>query len=135
MVYEGGISLIDGNSTSTGVGLARGGLGVGVSRSKIKGTQQTALSKKATPPAKKKLVRNALFYFVGIFLVPSLVNSTLHINNQILQVLVGCSYLGIAIFHLYKNFIYNKTVWPPLYQAWDKTYMCQICGTFFKLAN
>jgi hypothetical protein len=48
---------------------------------------------------------------------------------------VGCSYLGIAIFHLYKNFTYNKTVWPPLYQSWDKTYMCQICGTFFKLAN
>jgi hypothetical protein len=135
LVYEAGISTLDGRATSTGIGLAYGGLGAGVSRSKVKGIQQTALSKKAEPPLKRRLVRNTILYFVGFSFIPALVISMFQINNQALQTVVGVGYLAFAAFHVYNNYLYNKTVYPPLYKTWDQQYMCLKCGAIFIPAN
>jgi hypothetical protein len=131
LVYETGISSLDGKSTGVGIGVSRGGIGVGVGSSKVKGTQQTELSKRAAPPAKKRLLRNTILYVIGILLVPGFINSTLNIDNQVLQMLVGLGYLALAATHTYKSFMYNKKVWPELYQRWDRQYMCLKCGTVF----
>jgi len=135
MVYENGISSIDGHATTGGVGAGRGGLGVGVARSKVRGTQQTALSKKAAPPVKKRLIRNAIFYVIGILIVPALINTVFNINNHTLQAIVGLAYIAVGGYYLFTNYTYNKNVWPPLYQQWDRQYMCQKCGTIFSPAK
>lgn len=132
LVYESGISAITGKSTSTGVGMSRGGLGVGVARSKIKGSQQTELSRKAAPPAKKRFLRNLIIYTVGFLFIPAIIISTLHIGNENMQMVVGFGYMALAAYHLYKNFMFNKKTWPSLYNIWNRQYMCLTCGNTFE---
>ena len=132
LVYENGISDLKGTQTSTGVGLSQGGLGVGVARSKIRGTQQTALSKKATPPTKKSIFKRGALYFVGIFIVPMVLLAILQqSHNTVLGIVVVITYIAVAVWHLITRFKYNKTQFPQLFQNWDKSYMCHTCGSMF----
>jgi hypothetical protein len=131
MVYESGMSSIDANATTGGINGGGGGFGIGGARTKINGNQQTELSKKANPPVKKKTIRNAFLYFVGIFIIPALINNVLHINNQTIQVLVGICYLALGAYHVFTNIKYNMTIWPKLHETWDKEFMCLKCGVIF----
>ena len=88
VVYETGTSNIDARTTgsSTGLGIGRGGLGVGTAfnSSRTRGTQTTELAKRAAPPKRKAgagwivagiigaLIATAFTGIIGFILVPAL---------------------------------------------------------------
>jgi hypothetical protein len=69
VVYQGGTSNIETHSSGSAIGLARGGLGVGIGRSKTSGTSQTQLAARASPPKKKRYALWVIILIVGLVFV------------------------------------------------------------------
>jgi hypothetical protein len=126
LVYENGISQVSGKADSVGVGYGNG-FSLGMGTSKIRGTQQTELSKRASPPLKKGIIRNLLIYFLVFVFVPHILSA----GNIVLLYLLSICCIGIAAFHTIKNLNYNKNVYPGFFDQWNKKYICLTCGSTF----
>jgi hypothetical protein len=120
LVYESGLTQLNGKQSGVGVGLGSGGVGLGLGSSKIKGVNQSLLSQKAAPPARKKPLKVALYYLVAVFIVGGVFNGA--------QIIAWGLFIAGAL-HAYANYRYNKIVFPKLYGEWDAQYLCQRCGT------
>lgn len=115
LVYESGLSFI--NTTTTGVGGGFGGIGGGVGRTS--GTQVSAISAKAAPPRKAKVVGPIVFFFVMLMIALS----------GSLYFLIIPALTGIFIV---RGISYNRSKFPGEYATWDALYMCHRCGAFTK---
>jgi hypothetical protein len=135
VVYEGGMSEINAKESGMGVGLGSGGVGIGLGSSRIKGNNQSLLSKKAAPPDKKKTFKHFLIWGIGLFIVPAVFVSVFDWNSSLAQFLVVVSYLALAGLHLYSNFQYNRRIYPGLRARWDASFLCHKCGTMFQLPD
>lgn len=110
LVYESGLSFVD--TSTTGVGFAGGGLGVGGAHTK--GTHVTAISQKAAPPTKQS-------YGPAVFMLVATAMLALIWHLWVIGVV-------LAIVMVVGTSDYNKKKWPPLYAAWDQKYLCGRCG-------
>ncbi len=119
LVYEGGLTQLDGKQSGVGVGIGAGGLGFGLGSSKLKGVNQSMLSKRAAPPAKKRMIRNAIFYGVGVWFVWNFIPGNL---GMVLILALGGG------LHVFLNYKYNRDKFPMLFGEWDLSYLCQKCG-------
>lgn len=126
MVYESGTSRIDARTsgTSTGFGVARGGLGVGTAfnSSRTRGTQMSELAKRAAPPKAKLAIGWIFIGLFGSFLVAALLG-------------IGVAILFVALcgFLAFKGFKYNGAVFPPLRATWEQSWLCHRCGTISRI--
>jgi hypothetical protein len=68
VIYEGGLSHIDTESSGTVAGVGRGGVGAGAVALTTTGTSQTAASKRAAPPEKKNYVGPLMGIFIAAFI-------------------------------------------------------------------
>ena len=133
LVYQNGLSDLSGTQTAVGIGIGRGGLGVGSGRSKIKGTQQSSLSQKASPPFKKRVIRNAFIHLAITFLVVPMIMVSLF-NNTAASISVVI-YAVFAICHTIKSIKFNLSEYPSLYNTWNQQFMCLTCGVLFAPEN
>lgn len=127
IVYEGGISNVNARETGTGIGFGRGGIGIGIGRSKIKGVQQTALSRKTAPPAKRRTVKHAVLYLIGFGFIPSVMGSIIHPFGEASASIWALAYIALAAYHIFTDIRYNREVWPGLMARWDSSFLCMKC--------
>lgn len=119
LVYEGGFSNLKATSSGVGVGFGGDGAGIGIGSSTTKGTSQSILSQKASPPARKKPVKVGLLYGAATTFVYYFAPGNLGIAFILL--LAG----GI---HVFANLRYNRMIYPKLFKNWDLSYLCMKCG-------
>lgn len=135
VVYEGGMSEINAKESGMGVGLGSGGVGFGLGSSRIKGNNQSLLSKKAAPPDKKKTFKHFLIWGICLFIVPPVFVSVFDWNSSLAQFVVLLTYLALAGLHLYSNFQYNRRIYPGLLARWNDSFLCYKCGLMFQNPN
>ncbi len=124
LIYEQGTHNIrtTGHTTGAGVGIGRGGLGFGggSATTTTTGKSQTIAARKAAPPDKKKIGIPFAIAAVGLVLMPVMGTPVLLIA------------LAIGGFLFWKYSQYNKNVYPPLYAAWEKSWLCNKCGAIYQ---
>lgn len=126
VVYEEGLAQFNARTES----LATGSGGSAWGTSATEGVSQTALSQKAAPPKKESVIKLALMFFVGMFVFGIILSLFLEQGSFLIGVLM-LGYIAMAIFTLYKTFIYNIREFPGVYAEWQRSYMCMQCGTVF----
>lgn len=131
VVYEGGLSAINTKSKGTAVGFGRDGISVGVGGGGTKGTSQTAQSKRAAPPPKRRYVKPLLGIGVAFFAVALFVQPP----NIVVQYLYQASWLAASVAWIGYAFQYNARQWPALKAQWDQSYLCNRCSQIFSLAG
>ena len=120
LVYEGGLSHLQGKQSGIGFGIGADGGAVGIGSSKFKGTNQSVMSKNASPPSKKKPIKVGFFYLLGAWIIYQFAPGNLAI---VLLLIVG----GAA--HVVANLRYNQRIFPGLFQKWNASFLCLKCGT------
>lgn len=119
VIYEGGTQSIQTTSTSGGVGIGSGFMsGGGVTTTS--GVAQSGLAAKASPPAKSRYWPPIALAILGIFL-----------NDW--SPFVGIPVFGFGVYRIWQTIQFNRTAWPALVAAWDKTWMCHRCGHTYAL--
>ena len=126
LIYEEGLAIINTQSHGSGVAFGSGGgAAFGSTSTRTTGTQQTALSKKAAPPAKKHTILWAIAAaFVGFLTIGGLANFSL-----MTVVFGGLTYL--AVMQTLKAKAYNTAVFPAEHARWEQSFMCNRCGATF----
>lgn len=125
LIYNEGLSTIHTQSTSVGSGVAGGGMAFGSASTHSVGRQQTALSKQAAPPDKKRwLLWSAAAVFVGLI-------SLGNITHPGLWTLIGLGITAMSVKFAVSGRRYNLDVHPGLYQKWEQSFMCNRCGEMF----
>jgi hypothetical protein len=123
VVYEQGTQNIKtkGRTMGSGVGVGRGGLGAefGTATTTTTGKSQSIAAQKAAPPEKKKIAIPILLIAGGIIIMAAM------------NVLVGLVALAIGGFLFWKYFQYNKNTFPPLYDTWQQSWLCNKCGAIY----
>lgn len=114
LVFESGLSHTSSRTTGVGFGLG-GGLGIGSARTH--GTAVTATAAKAAPPQRRPLTWPIISLIVfGLWgLAP---------HAQAMFVLAAIA--AIIVFNRHRL---NTQVWPGLYDTWDRSYLCERCGS------
>lgn len=121
VAYEYGTQDISTQSTTTGIGLSRGGLGVGGAVTSTSGQSQSILAQKAAPPAKKPYKWPVIALIVGL----------LALAQGSEGVVAGLLFSGVGGYFLYSRYTYNSQVWPDLHQHWTTGWVCHKCGNIF----
>lgn len=125
VVYEAGTQKINTQSRTfgSGVGIGGGGagLGFGSANTHTTGTSQSHLAQKAAPPKKRSFAPTAILAALGI--IPYVM---LSLPFTILLLL-----LAVAGIWAYMAYRYNTQQYPPLYQAWQKSWHCNKCGAIY----
>lgn len=130
IVYLGGLSSIETRSRDSGLAIGGDGIGLGMGRSKTRGTAQTVASMRAAPPPKKHFLKPAgLILLAFMFIVPLVYTSP--IKQQIAVFAWVTTTAGWIIFVLH----YNLTKWPILKALWDNSCLCNRCDTVFYLGG
>ena len=103
LVYEYGVSLLDA-FTTTAIGEAW-----------TQGRQLSAIAARAAPPRRLKVLTPACFaaLFTGL---------ALHFPYCWIAVAI---FTGIALYAAR----WNATIWRVQHAAWDRSYLCERCGT------
>ncbi len=130
VAFRGGASTIDTKTSTTGIGIGRGGLGVGTAGSHTTGVQMTQLAKEVAPPAKKKYMFPIIISLI-IWIVVD--RSFLSVMGTTAAGIPGYISLAAALWYFVyqKVYVWNKNVWPGLYEKWEKSWVCLKCGHKF----
>ncbi len=125
VVYEHGTQNIQttGRTRGSGIGFGGGGLGAGIgsARTTTKGKSQSIAAKNAAPPDKKKIIIPIAMMGVGLLII------------KFIHVFPGLLFIAGGGFIFWKFWQYNKNTYPPLYQQWQRSWLCNRCGEIFAL--
>ncbi len=126
LVFEYGLSHIATSTGGVGVGVGMGGIGVGVGGGNTRGTQVSAIALRAAPPKQRTTTAAVWMVLCAIIAV------FCFISRSETAATYGVFFLAAAagaFFMLRSTTQYNRDVWPGLWQAWDRSYLCLRCGT------
>jgi len=109
---------MENKSQTTGLGIASGGLGVGIGSTK--GTSTSKLAKQYEEPEKMPVIRG----FIAIMFF-SLI-AALFFGSSAIQIgfYIGIVAVIFSIFH-------NVKLYPKEHAEWDAKYICLKCSTVF----
>jgi hypothetical protein len=133
LAYQEGIHLVKTRTGLLGLVLGEGGPGLAVGRAVTRGIQQTELSKALSPPRKWSYLKLILRSMVvtacalGAYVV-FVASSTPPVSTLPLKLYV---FLAPVIFALVALAVWrhNRLVYPLRYAKWDRSFLCQRCGT------
>jgi hypothetical protein len=129
MIYNEGLSIINTRtqSSAAGIGFSGGGVGFGSSHGSAHttGRQQTALSKQASPPAKKHTI---LWGGASVIMAIWTLTSFFPITFGSF-ILLGLTALGVRL--TLKAWQFNRDEYPDMYAKWEQSFMCNRCGEVF----
>jgi hypothetical protein len=121
VIYEGGTQHINTKSNTAGTSLLNPIGGFFGAKTTTKGTSMSSAAQKAAPPAKKSLKWSISMIIIGFFCF----QGSMGVITIGLLLIAGGGYLGFT------SFKYNSEVYPPIYDVWLNSWMCQKCGTIF----
>ncbi len=137
LAYEQGLSEYKGRSRSHGLSLGTGGLGLWGGRAKTKGTFQTRLPARLSPPIKRSYWKSFKWWLVGLIIlwfVGTAVQENAH-NVKEFSRLFGWAmdaYATALVLLWCLIWRYNHLLFPTQYRRWDRSFMCRRCGNVEK---
>lgn len=135
LAYQEGLQRVSTRTRLRGVVVGSDGPDVVVGRATTKGTQQTEISKVLTPPKKwsySKLFGWSVLLFLSVgwivFYVNTITTSASSVSSVPLTIYVLFSAaIVVAVFLAYCK--HNHSTYPRQYERWDRSFLCQRCGT------
>ena len=132
LAYQEGTYHIDARSRMRGLLFAGGGPGILVGRTSTRGSQQSALSKRLSPPTKWSYVK-----LVGWSGVVTLIALVLYVQH-VMASPVPASSLPAKLYVLFAPVVFlllvaiiwrhNHSTYQRQFDAWDRSFICQRCG-------
>lgn len=135
LAYQEGISQVNTRTRLRGVVVGSDGPDLVVGTGTIKGIQQTAVSKADAPPTKwsyGKLAGWSVLLFLVIGWIVFYAN-TVTTNSETVTSVPLTVYTTLAICTFVFVFAgfwkHNRGTFPRQYAKWDRSFICQHCGT------
>jgi hypothetical protein len=125
LIYQEGLSTINTQSQTMGQSFGGGGAAFGSASTHTTGRQQTALSKQASPPAKKHTILWSIC--AGIFGLVALSSLSSPGFGTLITIAITAASVRFAL----QAKAYNAMKFPELYQRWERSFMCNRCGEVF----
>ncbi len=133
LAYQEGIYHIDTRSRIRGLLFAGGGPDVLVGRTTTRGSQQSALSKRLSPPTRWSYVKP-----VGWSGVVTLIALVLYVQH-VMASPVPASSLPVKLYVVFAPLVlfllvgivwrHNHSAYEQKYARWNESYICERCGT------
>jgi hypothetical protein len=136
LAYQEGTYHIDSRSRMRGLLFAAGGPGILVGNTSTRGSQQSALSKRLSPPTKWSYVK--LVGWSGVVTVIALVLYVQHVmaspaSASSLPVKLYVVFAPLVLFLLVGIvWRHNHSAYEQKYAQWNDSYICERCGTVFE---
>ncbi len=134
LAYEEGLFRSKGRTRLRAVVVCGGGPDILVGRATTHGSQQSALSKKLTPPVKwsyLKVTGWSVLVFLGagwlVFYVNTVTTNATTVSSA---PLTGFGLIAGALFVLliFLAFRHNHAIYQRRFTEWDRSFVCQRCG-------
>jgi amino acid transporter len=134
LAHEGGLFRSEGRTRLHAVVVGGGGPDLVVGRATTHETQQSALSKKLTPPIKWSYLKvigwSALvFVCIGwlVFYVNTITTNATAVSSAPLTLfaLIFAAVFGLLLFFVWKH---NHSTYQRQFADWDSSFICQRCG-------
>ena len=133
LAYQEGIYHVHARSRIRGLLFAGGGPGILVGGTSTRGSQQSALSRRLSPPTKWSYAK--LVGWSGVLTLFALVLYVQHVMASP----VPASSLPAKLYVLFAPFIFlflvgiiwrhNHSAYEQKYARWNESYICERCGT------
>jgi len=125
-IYKQGLQHVNTNTTTIGAGVGSGGLGAGVAEGATNGTHQTALSIAAAPPPAP--AEGGMTALVGVIFIAA----AIYFIDGFWPI-AGIGLIGFILGAALetKALAEPKATHQAAMQKWEKTRMCQRCGTLY----
>lgn len=134
LAYEEGLFQSEGRTRLRAVAVGSGGPDLVVGRATTRGTGQSALSKKLTPPVKWSYLKVIgwsvlLFVCVGwlVFYVNTVTTNATTVSSAPLT-LFGLIFATVFVFLLFFVWKHNHSTYQRRFAEWDHSFICQRCG-------
>ncbi len=141
LVHAAGLSDIQTSSRGHAWALGTDGLLLGFGSSKAIGTSQTALSKQAAPPLKKRYRYVILAWLIGLaigswFILVIISPTTILESRAVSQMhwfaFVFSTVIALLLAVLWR---FNHIILPRRRDCWNRSFMCCRCGEIFQLPS
>ncbi len=133
LAHQEGTYHIDARSKIRGLLFAGGGPGILVGRLTTRGSQQSALSKRLSPPSKWSYVK--LVMWSGAVTLIALVIYVQHVMSSP----VPASSLPVKLYAVFAPIVlllligtvwrHNHSIYQQKYAKWNESFVCERCGT------
>src|SRR5713226_8111405 len=133
LVHQEGTYHIAARSKMRGLLFAGGGPGILVGRTSTRGSQQSALSKRLSPPTKWSYVK--LVGWSGVVTLIALVIYVQHVMSSP----VPASSLPVKLYVIFAPIVlllfigtvwrHNHSIYQRKYAQWNESFICERCGT------
>jgi hypothetical protein len=133
LAYQEGTYHINSRTGIRGLLFAGGGPGVLVGRATTRGSQQSALSKRHSPPSKWSYAKLVLWSGVVTFI--ALILYVQHVMSSS----VPASSLPVRLYLIFAPVVllllvgivwrHNGSTYEQKYAQWDESFICERCGT------
>lgn len=135
LAYQEGLQRVSTRTRLRGVVVGSDGPDVVVGRATTKGTQQTEISKVLTPPKKWSYLKvigwSALVFLSAgwiVFYVNTIIRNGSSVSSFPLTIYaVFAAGVFVVLFLIYWK--HNHTSYPRDYAQWNRSFICERCGT------
>jgi|SRR5882762_7073783 len=132
LAYQEGLFRTEARTRIRGILVGSGGPGILVGSAETKGTHQTSVSKRLSPPKKWSYLRlvigfaavslMALILYIHNVMANSTISSSLPVK---LYGFSACFVLGLGIFLTWRH---NHSIYTAHFAQWDRSFVCRKCG-------
>jgi hypothetical protein len=135
LAHEEGLFRSEGRTRLHAVVVGGGGPDLVVGRATTRGTEQSALSKKLTPPVKWSYLKvigwSVLVFLCAGWLVFYVNTITTNATTVLSAPLTAFGLISGAVFVLLMFVVWkhNHSNYQTQYAQWDKSFICERCGT------
>jgi hypothetical protein len=135
LAHEEGLFRSEGRTRLRAVVVGVGGPDLVVGRATTRGTEQSALSKKLTPPVKWSYLKvigwSVLVFLCSGWLVFYVNTVTTNATTVLSAPLTAFSLISGAVFVLLLFVVWkhNHSNYQTQYAQWDNSFICERCGT------
>ena len=132
LVFKQGTSSIQLMSTSLGLGVGGGQLGIGGATTATAGSQQSLLAQQMAPPKKKDQALGGCVLVVGAVL---LTFGFLAGERVIIPlIIIGVPVVVAGFWAMQRADSFNKKEYPLRVATWERSFLCLRCGHTFELS-
>lgn len=100
------------------------------------GRRQTMKARLAAPPLQRQWTCIGWFFLMGLAILIALIKlaaSEDAVPGTALLITWLVSSTALAVWDHNRALRYNETIWPDLWDRWNRSYVCERCGCIFEL--